>query len=187
MGKIKDNVVTKGFSGKFNDDLMFRQLDGKTYFAKRSVLTAPPSARQQEVRHKFKESTLYAAAALEDPETSQDYKIMAVIMGLKSAYMAAVTDYLSMPEVGAVFPFRYQGVVGNYITIAPKVPYKITEISVTIQSPDGTVIESGLAVKHGLNFRYIATVANPQVAGSKLVLIARDRADKESTFEKVLK
>jgi hypothetical protein len=27
MGKIKNNVVTKGFSGKFGDDLVFRQVD----------------------------------------------------------------------------------------------------------------------------------------------------------------
>ena len=26
MGKIRNNVVAKGFSGKFGDDLMFRQV-----------------------------------------------------------------------------------------------------------------------------------------------------------------
>ena len=132
------------------------------------------------------EAALFASAAVENPQASQDYKIMASVQGLKSAYLAAVTDYLTMPEIGGVYTFAYKGNIGDLITITSKVPLKITGITVSIQRPDGTVIESGEAVARELKWRYVATAANAQVKGSKLVLTARDRMGKESTLELVL-
>ncbi|MEO7988642.1 MAG: hypothetical protein ABI663_03820 [Chryseolinea sp.] len=186
MGKIKNNVVTKGFSGKLGDDLVFRQVDGKTIFAKRTLSSVAPSERQNEVRNKFTEASLFASAALENPETSREYNVMAKLQGVRTAYMAAVTDYLTLPEIGAVYAFAYKGAVGDLITISDRTPYKIVDLSVTILRADGAVLESGKAVANGLKWRYVSTVANPLVSGCKLVLTARDRQAKESTLEKVL-
>ena len=186
MGKIKNNVVTKGFSGKFGEDLMFRQVDNKTIFAKRTLVTTDPTARQSAVRTKFTEAAFFASAAIDNPQASQDYKLMAELQGLKSAYIAAMTDYLTEPEVGGVFTAQYKGAVGDVINIMSKVPYKITEIDVSILRADGSLLESGKAVPNQLKWRYIATVVNPQVQGSKLVLLARDRRGTEKTLEVVL-
>ena len=112
--------------------------------------------------------------------------MMAELQGLKSAYLAALTDYLTLPEIGSVFTDAYRGTVGDLINIKPKVAFKITEIEVSILRADGSVIESGKAVPSELKWRYAATVANPQVAGSKIVLLARDRRGKESTLQVVL-
>ena len=186
MGKIKNNVVTKGFSGKFGDDVVFRQVDNKTIFAKRTPITSAPTAQQVAVRSKFTEASHFASAAIDNPQASQDYKLMAELQGLKSAYVAAVTDYLTLPEIGSAFTAAYKGVVGDVINIKAKVPFKITEIEVSILRADGTVLESGKAQPNELKWRYTATVANAQVKGSKLELLARDRQGKESTLEQVL-
>jgi hypothetical protein len=186
MGKIKNNVVTKGFSGKFGEDITFRQVDGKTVFAKRTLTSVAPSERQTQVRNKFAEASQYAAAAIANPQVGQDYKIMAELQGLKSAYVAALTDFLSQPEIGGLHTRAYTGKVGDMFTMTSKILYKITEIKVTVLRADGTVLESGKAEAIELKWRYVATVANPQVAGTKLVLVARDREGKESTLERVL-
>lgn len=186
MGKIKNNVVTKGFSGKFGDDLVFRQVDDATIFAKRTVVTTEPTEKQLETRNRFAEAALYAKAALDNAQASQEYKLMAELQGLKSAYVAAVTDFLTMPEVGSVFARSYKGAVGDIINITAKVPFKVVELDVKILRPDGSVLESGKATANELKWRYAATVVNPQVVGSKLVLTARDRQKKESSFELVL-
>src|SRR4051812_14012405 len=126
MGKIKNNVVTKGFSGKFGDDLVFRQVDNQTIFAKRTLTPVSSTARQTEVRNKFTEASLFASGAIENPQASLDYKLMAELQGLKSAYLAAITDYLTMPEIGSVFVNAYRGNAGDVLNIKPKAVYKIT-------------------------------------------------------------
>jgi hypothetical protein len=186
MGKVKNNIVTKGFSGKYSKELAFRQLDNQTIFTRPPEITAEPTARQLEIRDKFSEAALFAAAALENPQASLEYKLMAEVQGLKSAYVAAVTDYLTMPEIGSVFATSYKGVPGDAVNIKPRVPYKVIDIDVTIVDADGAVVESGKAVLNELKWRYIATQANANVPGSKIMLTARDRQGKESTFERVL-
>jgi len=186
MGKITGNVITKGFSGKFGDDLVFRQLDKKTVFARKSVSTKAPSAEQISVRNKFTDAAYYASAAVDNPILLEEYTQMAELQELKSPYLAAVTDYLTQPEIGKVVAVLYTGKVGDMINISSKSAYKITEIDVTILAPDGTVLETGKAQQSFQKFRYVATVLNPSVAGSTIVLKARDRQGKVLTTQVVL-
>lgn len=186
MGKIKNNVVTKGFSGSLGEDITFRQVDGKTIFAKRTLTSFPATAKQQEVRDKFTEAAMTAGAAVGDPDVEQEYKVLAKLQGLKTAYVAAMSDFLTEPEIGGVFTRSYKGKVGDKISITPRIPYKIKELDVRILNPDDTVLESGKAIANELKWLYVTTVANTQVKGSKLVLTARDRFDKEVTMQLVL-
>jgi hypothetical protein len=186
MGKIKNNVVTKGFSGKLGDDLVFRQVDGKTTFAKRTLTNAPPTERQREVRNRFTEASLFAAAAVENPDAGLEYRELANLQGFKTAYLAAMSDFLTRPEIGGVFTLGYKGNAGDQLTMTSRIPYKIKSIDVRILAADGTLLESGVAEPRESKFRYVTTVANPQVAGSRLVLISRDRLNKEVTMEIVL-
>jgi hypothetical protein len=186
MGKVKNNQVTKGFAGKFGEDILFRQMDNKTIFSKRTPVTGPASADQSAVRNNFTEAAFHASAAMDNPQASIDYKLMATVQGLKSAYVAAITDFLTLPEIGGVFAAGYSGQVGDVINIKPKVGYKITGIDVTLLDSTGAVIESGKATPRQLNWQYTATKINASAAGTRLVLVARDRLGKESTFEKVL-
>jgi hypothetical protein len=186
MGKIKKNVITKGFSGKYSEDLIFRQVDDQTVFARPGEITAEPTDRQKETRDRFMEAANFANAAIDNPQAGQDYKLMAVAQGLKSAYVAAVTDYLTQPEIASVFTNSYKGEVGNVINITSAYAYKITGIDVSILKADGTPLENGVATAKELKWFYTTTVPNPQVKGCKLVLKSHDRQGKEIMMEKVL-
>jgi hypothetical protein len=186
MGKIKKNVITRGFRGTFGEDLVFRQVDGETVFSQKGENNSAPTPSQLQVRNKFLEATNYASAAVDNPQAGEAYKLMAKLQGLRSAYVAAMTDYLTMPEISSVFTNEYVGEVGNMINMISKHPHKITGISVSILKPDGSELESGAATVKALKWRYTATVHNAQVQGSKLVLKAKDRQGKEVTVEKVL-
>ncbi|WP_276371823.1 hypothetical protein [Chryseolinea sp. H1M3-3] len=186
MGKIDENIITKGFRGKYNEDLVFRKVDKQTIFSRRSVSSKPPTESQLAARARFNSASMYASSAIAHPQRSLDYKVMADLQGLKSAYLAAVTDYLTMPEIGNAFAGEYNGNAGDLITIIGKVKFKIVDLTVTILSATGAVIETGKAVPFELKWRYTATTPNPQVRGSRLVLVARDRQGKESTVDQVL-
>ena len=186
MGKVDENIITKGFRGKYNEDLVFRKMDKKTIFSRRSVSSKPPSANQLAVQTKFTKAAHYASGAVAHPERALDYKVMAEQQGLKSAYLAAMTDYLTMPEITSVFADEYRGNVGDLITITVKVPFKISDLSVSRLNAAGGVIESGKAVASQTKWRYVTTVANPQVQGSKLVLVGHDRQGKIASVEQVL-
>jgi hypothetical protein len=72
----------------------------------------------------------------------------------------------------------YQGNVGDVIHIKPKAALKTTSIDVTIYNADGSVLESGQAIKNEFDFKYCATVPNASVDGSKVVLVTHDRLEK---------
>jgi hypothetical protein len=138
------------------------------------------------MRDKFAQASLTASGMLENPQVHQEYKIMAKLQGLRSAYLAAVTDFLTLPEIGGMNTSAYRGKAGDLIAITSLVPYKITEIDVRILTPEGTLLESGKAVAREPKWRYTTKVDNPQVPGSRLIVIARDRQGRESTLERVL-
>ena len=187
MGKVDDkNIITKGFRGKYNDDLVFRKVDNETIFSRRSVSGKAPTEKQLAARARFNRASLYASSAIAHPQRSLDYKVMAELQGLKSAYLAAVTDYLTLPEIAETFTDEYHGNAGDIITFVAKEKFKIVDLTVTIMNAAGVVIETGKAVPFELSWRYTTTVANPQMSGSRLVVLARDRQGKESTVERVL-
>jgi len=186
MAKVKNNQFVKGVSGKLGEDLVYRQVGNETIITRRAVLTGVATARQSSQRIKFAEATQFASAAVSHPQTSVDYKLMAEVQGLKSAYLAAVTDFLTEPEISIVYTAMYSGKIGDLITIKPKHLYKITALTVTILKPDGSVLESGPAVAVELMWHYTATVANATIAGSKMRLVAKDRRGREVVLEVTL-
>lgn len=186
MGIVKQNLLTKGFSGKIGDEIVFRQIGSATHFAKRprkrEVLT-PGQAAHQEV---FRAAIYYAKAILLDPAAKAAYETWAQSTNLKSAQIAAVTDYLKQPKIARVHSDSYQGAIGNVIFIVGEDHHKLYKVEVTIKRADGTVVETGEAIRQEQDWKYVATQANAAVAGSTIVINAKDRPGKEVTFEKVL-
>lgn len=186
MGIVDENIITKGFRGMYNEDLVFRRMDKQTIFSRRSVSRKPPSAGQLAARDRFNRASYYASSAIAHPQRALDYKVMAEQLRFKSAYVAAMTDYLTQPEITSVFTEEYHGIVGELITITARVPFKIIDMDVSILNAAGDVIENGKAVANLAKWRYVITTANPQVSGSKVVVSARDRQGKISTLEQVV-
>ncbi|MBT1704917.1 hypothetical protein [Chryseosolibacter indicus] len=186
MGVVKNNLVTKGFSGKMGDDIVFRQVGNQTQFAKAGRRRASFTENQVAQQERFLNAVMYAKSALLDPATKELYVLMAEKAGLRSAYSAAVTDYLTPPKIASVFTGNYQGEVGNTLFIAAVNDFKITEVTLTIQRADNTVVETGAALRDGGSWKYTAAVANAEFMGNKIVVRAKDRLGKEVTFEQLL-
>ena len=191
MGIVSENLVTKGFSGKIGEEIVFRQVktrtgEVRTRFAKqarkREVLT-PKELERQSV---FKEAATYAKTKLRYPEIKADYAARASQAGLKSAYVAAVTDFLKAPSITVIDTAYYKGVVGDVIWIIVLDDFKIQKMTVTLQRPDGSVIEAGEAVLDAERWQYVITQVNAVPAGTKVIAVATDRPGKNATLEKVV-
>jgi hypothetical protein len=178
MARIKNNPITSTFSGSVGEDLVFRQVGNRTFVVKKPVRKKPVTPAERSNRHLFAEAQMYASDILRNPELGQWYCIVAKVNSLKSAHRAAANDFLTKPEVERINTEGYQGNVGDVIHIKPKTPLKITNIEVTIYNAEGSVLESGQAIKNEFNFKYCATLSNPRVEGSKIVLVTHDRLEK---------
>ncbi|MBT1705187.1 hypothetical protein [Chryseosolibacter indicus] len=180
MGKIIGNPVTSGFSGKFGDDLVFKQIGNRTFFARKGVTKDKPTLAQNGARTQFAQASYYASHTLYYPEETERYSIMARLNNLKSAQAAAVKDYMTKPEIKGLNYKKYRGKVHDAIFIEPQMLLKIDKIEVTIIRADGTVLESGSAEKDHLNWKYSAKAVNDQVEGSTIDVVAYDRFGKSS-------
>ena len=186
MGKIVNNPVTRSFSGSFGDDVVFRQIGNRTFFAKKAVYVKSPTLAQQANRKLFSDAQNFASLALEDPQQSEWYSIVAKVNGLKTAQLAAIRDYMLKPEIENVDLKNYNGNIADRITIKPKMLLKIQRIEVSIYNATGALVESGWARKHELQWRYEATAVNSSVEASRIVLIAYDKLEKSHKVARYL-
>jgi hypothetical protein len=99
MAIVATNGLVKGFSGKFGNQIVFRQLRGKTIMARRSEPTKKQSIIQQENRSKFREATCFAKTMMRDVSKKEYYARVAKKLKLPNAYTAAITDFMRNPEI----------------------------------------------------------------------------------------
>lgn len=191
MGLVSENLLTKGFSGRIGDEIVFRQVKTRkgemlTRFAKRPRKRLTVSEGEAEQRSVFKAAATYARTKLLYPEIKADYVLRAKQAGLKSAYVAAITDFLKEPSISEIDASYYQGVVGNVIWIFSLDDFKIQKMTITLQRADGSVIESGDAMLEAGRWKYIITQANAALAGTKVQALVTDRPGKQAVLEKVV-
>jgi hypothetical protein len=178
MGRIVNNDITRSFSGAFGDDLVFRQIGNRAFFARKGKSKKPSTPRQTDNRKIFAAAQYYAHSISSRPSESEWYSIVAKVNNLRSAQVAAVKDYLSKPQIESVYTQQYRGNIGDVIHIKPKMLLKIMKIEITIHASDGSILESGLAVKTELSWKYQATAVNEALEGSRIALLAYDRLEK---------
>jgi hypothetical protein len=173
MAKQSGNVVTQGTSGKIGN-LVFRQVNGET------ILSVAPRKRkvstegQQEQMSKFQRATLYAKAALADPQTASEYG-KAAKKGL-SAYNVAVADFFHAPDIHNIDVSGYHGQPGDSIVILAHDDFKVKEVTVTITKADGTLVEEGYATPDPTGYRwtYAATEVNDNLDDNRIEVTASD-------------
>lgn len=186
MASVKDNLLTKGFSGRIGDEIVFRQVGKRTLVAKRprkSTLLTPGQEAQREL---FRKAVTFAKTMMLNPEVKADYALRARMAGLASPYSAAVTDYLKQPELTNIDTDYYQGAVGDIIWVIALDDFKLQKVTVVIQRADGTMLESGDAELTNGRWKYEASQANASVVGSKVVVTAIDRPGRTASLEKLL-
>lgn len=190
MGKNRNNIVTKGFSGAIGDDIVFRQTGQTQVVAKLPVKSNKPHLIRKVFEKAFKKATFYANAVMANPELKELYTLLAKRKGksLRHAYNLALRDARKAPEVDAIITSKYEGQPGNEIRIDAVDDFKVVSVRVAIYSPGGELIERGNAILPPLSMEwvYTATVANAQLAGSKIIATAVDMPGNETSAEIIL-
>lgn len=166
MATFKRNALTKGASGSFEDEFVFRQVNGRTIITslpKKSDKTSSPA--QLEARKKFINASLYAKSAMANPAMKAEYAAIAQFKNLKSTTVAAMTDFLTSTQLEMTYAHQFDGSVGFPITIVLADNYKGKEMTVAVSNKDGTITESGNAsfAFGDSAWRYITKVAYPNL------------------------
>jgi signal peptidase I len=181
MAEVKNNIVTQGVSGMLGDQIVFRQIKGKTIISLKPKQPEKYSEKQLEVRRRFQSAVIYGKSATADPAKKAEYEAG---KGDKfnSAYHVAVADFLNAPDIQEVNLKGYKGNVGDVITIRVTDDFKVAEVTVTIRNPDGTLVEEGKAapLPGGVDWSYKATAKNDSLVGDRITITAYDMPGNET-------
>jgi hypothetical protein len=138
-------------------------------------------------KSRFLSAVTYAKSQMADPVSKEYYRARA--SSYPSPYAAAVADYLKKPVVKLIDTAKYGGAVADEIFIKATDNFQVTSILVSIFGASGNLIEQGqpaLLPNSVEDFVYTATVVNPAVAGSKVLVTLRDRPGNSTEQEKLL-
>jgi hypothetical protein len=108
---IENNALLKGARGSLGG-VVFQPWGDKVIVrskpAKRKVPVWKQSQLQQLTRMNFKDATVYAKAVTRDREKKAYYARKAKAIGVRSAYSAAISDYMRGLTIEAVDTRRYK-------------------------------------------------------------------------------
>lgn len=188
MAKSEDNVLVAGLRGSVGQHMVFRNLAGKTVVSKRRKINPDyvPTEEQVAVRERFSDAILYAKAAISDPQTKAEYK--AAAKPGQSAFNVALLDSFKAPQISQLRIGEYTGQVGDMIVVKAVDNFKVTEVQFSLFKPDGSLLERGMAVKepNGRDWKYLCTVLNENLPGTKLVITAKDLPGNLTELQQIL-
>lgn len=176
MAQTINNTITHGVSGKFGDQIVFRQVNGKTLMCKSPISRGKTSAKQEQQQEKFKKASQYAKQALEDPALSAEYTLESKRRKGLSAYNVAVADYLTSPTIEQVDISAYKGNVGEKIKVQAYDDYKVKSVKVYIHTSSSSLVEEGSATQQGIEWIYTAQTSNTNLSGTKITVKVSDFA-----------
>ena len=147
---IANNALWKGARGSL-DGLVFQSVGGKVIVRMKPEYKKVPvekqSRRQQQTRRNFKDATVYAKSVTRwNPEKKAYYAKKAKIIGVRSAYSAAISDYMRGLTIESVDTSRYHGKVGGQVKVTVrKKDFAAKGVNVTLKTDADEVIERGKA------------------------------------------
>ena len=188
MSKSRDNVLTKTYSGKFGDQIVYRVCEeGESVMAKPPKRSKRPiTEAQADLRDKFKLAIEWAQVALSDPDMLAQYEAM--VKGRRTPYVLAIRNFMRPPRVTEINTTEYSGVIGSTITVTAKDDFKILGVKVRIKDSTGTLIEEGNCVRSLATgfWTYTATVAVANLTGVVVTAIAKDYPEHTGTLSVTL-
>ena len=185
----KSNEV---FSGVLGEEATLRKVRGKLVVKNRPRrrLTKPkdkPVDGANRAVLRFAEAVQYAKQQTADPGSASFALYKTGITARKrSAFMVALTDYLSAPKVHYIDGVGYHGAVGERIMVKATDNFQVTKVIVMITDAAGNRVEEGEAGAdaNGVGlWGYKATTANPALAGTTIRAIAYDRPGNMATLD----
>jgi len=174
--KTKKNDLLSGYTGKIADNGLYRRVVNGRVIIQRCPERKKIKKHQEwpgQVK-RFYFATQYAKDVLKNGEIKALYEKVAE--GFNSATSMAVKDYLKSAVIEKVVTTGYLGRVGYCIVIRIDNVVPVKSVKVTVESPQGEVIESGQARMQpsGNLWHYITTKPNQQHKGSFLRIVSRD-------------
>lgn len=173
--ELINNDLVKGASGRIGDQLVYRQVGGKTIIAKRPrAKSKPDTAVQIATRELFYNAVLYAKTVVANEATKAIYQ--AKTQGNQTAFNLAVSDFCKAPEIKICDSSGYTGLAAQGIRIRATDDFKVESVRLEITDSGNDTIEEGAAVlgSNGVDWIYTTTVANPILVGTKLIVSAAD-------------
>lgn len=147
---IENNALWKGARGSLGG-LVFQPWGDKVIVRSaprvRKVPVSKQSRLQQLTRLNFKDATVYAKAVTRDPEKKAYYARKAKAIGVRSAYSAAISDYMRGVTIESIDTRQYNGKAGGQVKVTVrKKDFAAKEVNVCLKTMGGEVIERGKAV-----------------------------------------
>jgi hypothetical protein len=175
MAKSRNNIITRGLTGKIGGMLIFTQRGGNTIVGKvpdKSHVIF--SDKQKRVLAKFQEAVIYAKGIISDPTKKALYDKVA--KPGRSAYNVAIADFFNAPKIESINLTDYTGLAGQSIIVTATDDFEVKEVTVAIYNSDGTLVEKGNAQPNSNNllWTYVTTAANDHQHGDKIVVQASD-------------
>ncbi|WP_163712919.1 hypothetical protein [Mangrovibacterium lignilyticum] len=171
MAKISGNPAVKGASGMVGGTLVYRKFGKETILASAPEKSSKePSEKQVEQREKFRLANFYAARVKANPELLAAYRDAMIRRSYINVHSLIIADYFREPEI---ISFNQEvDETTSEVRIAVLVVALLQAKSVTlrIQTPDGTVLESGPAVMEADQQIWLYSPADPaQLASGNLM------------------
>lgn len=185
--ELKKNDLVQGSSGRFGDQLVYRQRGGRTIIARRpGRRIKPETARQREVKELFAEAVIYAKGVNADAVMKAVYQEKSD--AFRSAYNLALADFCKAPEITKYNVAAYTGQIGDKISVRAVDDFRVEWVKLAIIDSADSTIEEGTAVlsPNGADWIYTATVLNPGLAGTKIIISAADLPGNITTQEVIL-
>ena len=175
MSNSKSNAITRNYKGKFGDQIIFRNRNGKSIMClPPEKSSSQPSDSQLAIRQRFRLASRYAKNVLLNPDMNALYATRAV-NGM-TPYLVAMTDHLRPPYVSEINTCDYTGNPGDKIHVAADDDFAVTEVTVSIFDAQGIEIEKGTCVQDSITsyYDYTATVSVANLTGVEIIAKARD-------------
>ena len=184
MAKIKGNKLTEGFSGMFNNQIVFKTRLGTRYASGPPNVNKnrKPTPRQKTVQDKMTRCNDYAIEAIKDADVKQAYA--AVATGGQTAVNIAFKDAWHAPVVHSITANGYKRNAGDIIFVQATDNFKVASVKVSIFDANGILIEEGEASQDGLLWMYVAQ-QDHEDAG-RIVATAFDLPGNEGVMEVII-
>lgn len=185
MAIVNRNALARGFSGMIGGVLIFRRVGDQTVVQAAPVPSGSNSPAQKQQRGRFKEAAQYAQMQMANAVVKEAYALLLKGNPRRTAYHVALTDFLNPPKIRAINCTGYSGRTGDRISVCATDDFRVTEVRVQIVTADGIQLESGNATlqPNRLEWVYVATVSNPAMSGSSIIVHALDLPGNETVKE----
>lgn len=168
MAKVRNNVVIRGLSGSFGDQMVIRiDKAGRTIVSNKPEFDENRQFTAQQLAHQaaFRDASEYAMSA----KGQEEYAAKAEGTPM-SPYNVAMADWFHAPEVTDVDLGAWTGQAGQKIHIQAADDVKVTQVTVVITDESDVVLEQGSAEQSAIGgWEYITTAT---ASGSPKVIVS---------------